>query len=334
MFLIPLRTCVILAMAVLLSISLFVKGGWAAARDTISFLSVTGGDRLIYLMDTRGEMLRKPFVIGPIGLSGLTWAPDGRSFAYHLRRSGNLDIYVMDVGADEHRQLTFDGSRDLSPVWSPDGKWIAFASDRAGSMNLYRMDVDGENLMQLTDQRDYCHSTAWAPDSQWISFVSGSTLFVMDTRGKRLTQVETFVHRGGAWSPDGKRLLFTASVGEWNMELFSIDVNGENRHRLTWLEQPALIYSPMWSPSGKWIAYIFREIRKVQPVIGPENLALPIIYVIDTAGDGLAKPLESTSRLAAYSLGWAPEGFLSVSPSTEKQTTLWSKLKQSENAAK
>ena len=78
-------------------------------------------------------MLREPFVIGPVRLYGLTWAPNGRSFAYYLTQNGNSDIYVMDVRTKAHRQLTFDGARDWSPAWSPNGKWIAFVSERAGN---------------------------------------------------------------------------------------------------------------------------------------------------------------------------------------------------------
>ena len=329
------RIYMILGMVLLLSISLFVSSGQTAEKEIISFISITGGDRLIYLMNTRGEMLRKPFVIGPIPLYGLTWAPDGRSFAYYLRQDGNTDIYVMDVSTNEHRRLTFDGSRDYLPAWSPNGKWIAFVSERAGGMDIYRMDANGKNVKQLTDMGT-CGKPAWSPDSQSIAFTSSRFLFLMDTEGKRLKRLvaaDAFSHC--TWSFDGKQILFSAGVGGWGREeLFSIDVNGADQHQLTGLDRPAAISEPIWSLDGRWIAYRLREILKLEPVLGPGNFGLPIIYVIDTAGGGHPELLESTRRLAAYSLGWAPEGFLSVSPSVEKQTTLWGKLKQSENTTK
>ena len=328
------RIYMILGMALLLSINLFVSGGQAADRDVISFISITGGDRLIYLMNTQGKILREPFVIGPVRLYGLTWAPDGRSFAYYLSQNGNSDIYVMDVRTKAHRQLTFEGARDWSPAWSPNGKWIAFVSERAGNWDIYRMDANGKNVKQLTDMGN-CIRPTWSPDSESIAFTSSSFLYVMDTEGKRLKRLvatDAFAHC--TWSLDGKQILFSANVGGWKEELFSIDVNGGHQRQLTWLDRPVSISEPMWSPNGKWIAYRLREILKVEPVLGPGNFGLPIIYVIDTAGDGHPKLLESTRRLDAYSLSWAPEGFLSVSPSSEKQTTLWGRLKQSENATK
>ena len=329
------RTYVVLGMVLLLSISLFVSSGEAAEKDIISFISITGGDRLIYLMNTRGEILQEPFVIGPIPLYGLTWAPDGRSFAYYARQNGNSDIYVMDVRTNEHHRLTFDGARDWSPAWSPNGKWIAFVSERAGNWDIYRMDANGKNVKQLTDMGN-CIKPAWSPDSQSIAFTSSSSLFLMDTEGKRLKRLgatDAFAHC--TWSPDGKQILFSASVdGWWKEELFSINVNGGHKRQLTLLDRPISITEPIWSPSGKWIAYRLKEILKLEPVLGPGNFGLPIIYVIDTTGDGLAELLESTRRLDAYSLGWAPEGFLSVSPTAEKQTTLWGRLKQAKDIPK
>ena len=328
------RICVVFGMALLLSISLSVSSGQAAETDIISFISIRGGDRLIYLMNTRGEMLREPFVIGPKRLYGLTWSPDGRSFAYYLSQNGNSDIYVMDVKTKTHRQLTFDGARDWSPAWSPNGKWIAFVSERAGSWDIYRMDANGKNVKQLSDMGN-CTSPAWSPDSESIAFTSSSFLYVMDTEGKRLKRLAaTDAFADCTWSPDGKQILFSANVGGWKEELFSIDVNGGHQRQLTLLDRPVSISEPIWSPNGKWIAYRLREILKVEPVLGPGNFGLPIIYVIDTTGDGHPKLLESTRRLDAYSLGWAPEGFLSVSPSAEKHTTLWGRLKQAEDTSK
>ena len=50
---------------------------------------------------------------------------------------GLTDLWVLDLGTGQPRQLTNDPYADLQPAWSPDGRRIAFATDRFSS----RLDV-------------------------------------------------------------------------------------------------------------------------------------------------------------------------------------------------
>src|SRR5262249_13163642 len=60
-------------------------------------------------------------------------APDGRSFVYAARGSGNWDIYLQRVGGKNPINLTGDCSaHDIQPAFSPDGEQIAFRSERKG----------------------------------------------------------------------------------------------------------------------------------------------------------------------------------------------------------
>ena len=84
------------------------------------------------------------------------------------------------------------------------------------------------------------------------------------------------------------------------------------------------IGSPAWSPDGKWIAYAFSETVFWRTAD---------IYIIDAEGNGRGTPLVQDAG-RNLSPAWVPEGFLSVSPSVEKQTTLWARLKQTEGTSK
>ena len=323
------RTYVIFGMVLLL----LVSNGWAETeRDVLSFVSENGKNQRIILINIQGEILQR--LVTDLGETyNFRWSPDKTSIAYDSRRNGNLDIYVMDVKKDVHRQLTFGGSKDRWPAWSPNGKWIAFGSERAGSSDLYRMDVKGENVKQLTKQGS-CRAPAWSPDSKWIAFTSESSLFVMDASGKRLREIALATPLSRCtWAPDGKRIAFMSFAPNGKSEIFSVGVNGENLRQLTKSELRALIFHPVWSPSGKWIAYILGHI----PVGGaPVNqiLADGVISIVNVAEGGGGKPIAATRGLAANSLAWVPKELLSVSPSAEKQTTLWSRLKQETNTTK
>ncbi|RKU26637.1 hypothetical protein C6499_12810 [Candidatus Poribacteria bacterium] len=326
------RSYIVLGMVFLLSSGLLIHGGWADDQDILSFVSKKGEDSPIILMNTQGAILER-LATDPGKPSEFTWSPNGRSIVYDSWHGGNFDIYVMDVETNTHRQLTFDGIRDQQPVWSPNGKWIAFISDRAGGETIYRMDVNGENVKQLTNKKD-CRKPAWSPDSQWIAFSSEHSLYVMDAGGRRLREL-TWTKRFSecSWSPDGKQIAFTSSAPNGRTEVFSIDVNGKNRRQLTQSDQLSIIWDPVWSPSGEWIAYIVGQI----PFGGAGANQIKtngVVSIVNTVNGAGGKPIEATKGLPKQSLQWVPKQLLSVSPNAEKQTTLWGRLKQAENAAK
>ena len=334
----------VLGMVLLLSSFPFVSNGWTVESDVISFIFRDNGNSDLYLMDIRGEVFRH-ITFRTVNIYGHTWSPDGGSFAYVSGKNGDLEIYVMDVKRKKHRRLTHHFGRDSEPAWSPNGKWITFISDRAGDTDIYRMDANGKNVKKLTNQGE-CNKPTWSPDSQSIAFTSSSEgeyfMYVMGADGKRLRRlVGGMSIPGCSWSPDGKQIAFISRGAERGMDIFSIDIDGKNLRQLTWLDQGAFIFrSPAWSPSGKWIAYVLSElIGPLKPVLLPEDFEkgfeTPVVCVVNTVDGGVGKPIETTRELGASgSMNWVPEEFFSVSPSSEKQTTLWGRLKQMEDAPK
>jgi hypothetical protein len=58
------------------------------------------------------------------------WCPDGRLIAYTSNRSGNWDIWTLDLQGASDRQVTNYLGTDGGPAWSPDGRRLAFHSTR------------------------------------------------------------------------------------------------------------------------------------------------------------------------------------------------------------
>ena len=318
----------------------------AAGSDRISFASNRTEKLDIYVMDINGENLRS-LTNHSANERDPTWSPDGRFLAYTSDQDGTYKIYVMDTRTGEHWRLTNRDEREWTPAWSPDGKWIAFVSGNHEfipgvkikiTTHIYKADINGAHLVQLTD-RGTNVGPSWSPDSQRIAFVSyhrgdeRKGIYVMDTDGKRLRRIDDkavqaldgIVQSECAWSPNGKQIAFSMVVPrDDRMPLCVIDIDGKNFRQLT--QGPPIlgnkddvqfpeIRQPAWSPNGKWIAYV------------STNFGAADIYVIDAMGNGHGKLLvERGGR--DLSPAWVPEGFLSVSPSPEKQTTLWGRLKQ------
>jgi len=65
-------------------------------------------------------------------------------------RSGNYDIYTMNLDGSGVIKLTSNKKDDVYPAWSYDGTLIVFQSYRDGNPEIYTIYADGTNLTRLT----------------------------------------------------------------------------------------------------------------------------------------------------------------------------------------
>ena len=186
------------------------------------------------------------------------------------------DYEIWTVGS----QITANAVQDFTPSWSPDGTKIAIAR-RSGPNNtdeIFVMDSDGTNEVQLTNNSIDDDEPAWSPNGRRLVFTRtssaahGPDLFAMDAadrdhngRGDHLVRLTTHRGSGGfqdpAWSPNGKRIAFSRSVGPTNNDIFTMraaPLSRTNRpKRLTKDPAPSTFFDayPDWSPDGTKIAF-------------------------------------------------------------------------------
>ncbi|MGH2968504.1 MAG: hypothetical protein ACRDK0_05505 [Solirubrobacteraceae bacterium] len=63
------------------------------------------------------------------------WSPDGQRVAFLSDRDGDVEVYTMNPGGSEVRQLTFNDASEFGPR-SPGGEAIVFTSDRDGNLEI------------------------------------------------------------------------------------------------------------------------------------------------------------------------------------------------------
>ncbi|RPI50792.1 MAG: hypothetical protein EHM56_10385, partial [Chloroflexi bacterium] len=69
------------------------------------------------------------------------WSPDGSQVAFVSARSGNWEIYVVEMATGAERRRTDSKAADVARTWAPDGRRLGLLSNREGAWSVYLLDV-------------------------------------------------------------------------------------------------------------------------------------------------------------------------------------------------
>jgi Tol biopolymer transport system component len=193
-------------------------------------------------------------------------------------RDGGLNVWMLEVGAPEPRQLTVGDQNDFTPELSPDGSRLAFASDRDNPMalsasdsflrayDLYTLDLDTLEVTEVYRSRTFKMRPTWSPDGSLIAFDGEDPdaeqleetgglvpqVWLMPSDGSERPEAITD-EAGGAsspsWSPDGTRIAYHTVV---DGRILVMDV--ETRQAMPLSDGPG-DRGPAWSPDGTRIAF-------------------------------------------------------------------------------
>jgi Tol biopolymer transport system component len=167
-----------------------------------------------------------------------TVSPKGDKIIFTSMRSGDLDLWVMNIDGSGLTQITHTLGYDGGANFSPDGTKIVWRASRP------TVPEDVRNYRELLS-RDLVEPT------QLEIFIANAD----GTNPRQITQL------GNAnWSPcflpDGNRILFCSnyksSIG-FPFNIFMIDVNGKQLEQITYDSQ--FDSFPMFSPDGKRLVW-------------------------------------------------------------------------------
>ena len=230
-------------------------GGWAFFSRAKPEIKIIGPD---WSVATSTKLTNQAGVEYSVNL-----APDGKSFIYASRASGNWDLYWQRVGGRNTVNLTKDSTfDDIQPAYSPDGNHIAFHSERVPS-GTYIMEATSENVRRLSEVG---FNPAWSPDGKELVVSTDnftdpvkrslipSQLWILDVASgaKRLLTNGDAVQP--SWSPGGKRIAYWAlQQGSGQRDIWTISAAGGESIRVT--NDQALDWNPVWSPDGRYLYF-------------------------------------------------------------------------------
>jgi len=184
-------------------------------------------------------------------------SPDGTRIVFTSGRSGNGDLYLLNIETGKITRLTFSEDTDFFPKWSPDGKDIVYTSGGKKAHNIRILRNIG------TDQQKDEVLVHWffddilpsfSPDGKKISFYTtynlerdpfntqrwGIMIIPADGSGPKTGEELTKYFRvsdvvkdntqGVAWFPDSKNIIYAKNIdSDYNpIYLYNLET-GEER---------------------------------------------------------------------------------------------------------
>ncbi|MFN0135789.1 MAG: TolB family protein [Phycisphaerae bacterium] len=202
------------------------------------------------------------------------FSPDAKRVAFCSNRTGNWDIWTVNLDGTNLMQLTRDGSDEIAPCWSPDGRQVAFCvwGKRSQQWEIWTLAVDQPGVRKFLA---YGLFPDWSPEGSRIAFQRARqrgtrwfSVWTIDLVGSEARNPTEVAHSDSAaviaprWSPDGHTIVCcTVNYGLMlpdspsedhspsGSDLWAVDVRSGVRQKLT--DGAATAFNPVWSRDGR-----------------------------------------------------------------------------------
>jgi len=194
----------------------------------------------IYVADTSGKVLAN-LTKGSDGYDAeATISPVGDKIVFTSTRTGDIELFTMNLDGSEVKQLTFEEGYDGGAFFSQDGKQIVYRASRPKdkeleeyrsllkehlirphSLELYVMNADGTNKRQVTNNGKANFAPFFFPDGKRIIFSSNMDdpkgrnfdIYKINTDGSGLERITYSGSFDGFpfFTSDGKQLIFCSN---------------------------------------------------------------------------------------------------------------------------
>jgi dipeptidyl aminopeptidase/acylaminoacyl peptidase len=257
------------------------------------------------------------------------WSPDGKRILFESTRSGESQLWLIDLGGGEARQLTSISTGASNGTWSRDGKQIAFTSavwpeysdkpfKESDALNRkHAAEKDKSPVKARVFKRLFFrHWDEYVEDKRQhlfvMSFADGKAGEPRDvTPGDHDAYPTSTTFSSSVdftFSPDGTHLVFTAPPRKdeaWstNYDIWRVAVDGKGKPENLTKDNKAADSGPQFSPDGKWLAY------RAQERAGFEADRWDVMVVETDAGgawQGKPRSLTAARDVSVDEFRWVP----------------------------
>jgi len=186
--------------------------------------------------------------------SAPSWSPDGKKLALTLSKSGNSEIYILELASGKLSRVTNNSQAiDTEAVWMPNSNELLFTSDRGGRPQIYKVAVTGGRAKRITFEGGYNASPDISPDGETLAMVYGENgkyyIAVQDlATGSVQVLTETGKDESPSFAPNGRLILYATEINGKG-ELAAVSIDGRFHQRMG--ESTSNVREPAWSPIRK-----------------------------------------------------------------------------------
>ena len=271
-----------------------VEARWSPDGTQVAFTRVAPGQNLtsVWVVNADGASAH-PISGGPSFAEHPKWSPDGRWIAFQeqiqrgstgSRDDTSYELWLVRPDGSSLRSLDAGGFPGESEhyigygsgwAWSPDSQQIAFTyahwfTDPNPTINVLNLKTGVKRRLTTGTY------PVWSPSGTRLAFVDRCRIWVMPATGRKRAPLtptpraklgECVAQLG--WSPDGRWIAATASVGDETYPLV-VRSDGKHRYRARLIRPPAvrwprnckrMFFYPV--PDWGWVGWI---------VHGPQGL--------------------------------------------------------------
>jgi dipeptidyl aminopeptidase/acylaminoacyl peptidase len=218
--------------------------------------------RSIWMVDESGGTHR-PIAQGLGGYASPVWSPDGGAIAFQAQENGvsELRVFYLDTQRTATLARLTGGAGNLT--WSPDGRTLAFQMFTPAPGPAPVGLPPRPNGAQWADAPRVIDGVIYRFDAVGYIPAGHAQIYALPIEGGTPRQLtfEARDHDGRmSWSPDGRRLVFSANAQdghEYNpieSDVYALDVQSGDVTRLTQRVGPE--GAPTLSPNGRHLAYV------------------------------------------------------------------------------